>query len=88
MKYFLYYLIIINTYGFFIMLSDKRKSQRKTWRIPESRLFVIALIFGSLGIWAGMYTFHHKTKHKKFAFGIPAILLFQIFILYRFGLLK
>jgi len=30
------------------------------------------------GAWMGMKVWHHKTMHKKFKYGIPAILLIQI----------
>ncbi|MBV3403195.1 DUF1294 domain-containing protein, partial [Prevotella copri] len=33
---------------------------------------------GSIGAWMGMKVWHHKTMHKKFKYGIPAILLMQI----------
>ena len=32
---------------------------------------------GAFGGWAGMYAFHHKTRHWYFKFGFPAIALAQ-----------
>lgn len=64
------------------MYIDKYKARKGAWRIPEARLFKTAILFGSLGILAGMYLFRHKTKHNKFVFFIPAILVIQIFLLY------
>ena len=46
--------------------------------VPEKTLFLLALIGGSVGAWAGMYTFRHKTRHWYFVWGIPAILLAQV----------
>jgi len=60
------------------MLVDKRKAQKKLWRIPESTLLLIAAIGGGIGSLAGMYTFRHKTKHLKFTLGVPTILILQI----------
>jgi uncharacterized membrane protein YsdA (DUF1294 family) len=77
------YLIIINLYAIFIMYSDKKKSQKGYWRIPEDKLFIVALLFGSPGILAGMRLFHHKTRHWKFVYGIPLILILQIFLVYE-----
>ena len=77
---FLIYLIIINAIGFFLMLVDKQKAIRGQWRIPEKTLFTVALLGGSIGSIAGMYTFRHKTKHKTFTLGMPAILTVQIII--------
>ena len=43
------YFIVINLTGFAMMGIDKRKAVKKLWRIPESTLFVIAIIGGSIG---------------------------------------
>lgn len=78
--YIVSYLIIINLIGFVIMGVDKLKAKKRAWRIPESTLFVVALIGGSLGTTAGMHIFRHKTRHWYFLYGMPAILLIQIAI--------
>ncbi|MCS2358917.1 DUF1294 domain-containing protein [Bacteroides fragilis] len=33
---------------------------------------------GSLGAWARIYTFRHKTRHLKFKYGIPVIGVLQV----------
>lgn len=76
----IFYIIVINLIGFFIMGIDKRKARRGGWRISEKRLFVIALMFGSVGILIGMYVFRHKTKHLSFTIGIPTILVIQMLL--------
>ena len=75
-----YYLLLINASAFLFMLLDKRKAQKKQWRIRESTLLWLAILGGSPGAWAGMYLFRHKTKHKKFTIGIPLILAVQIVV--------
>ena len=77
-KLILLYLLIVNAVAFVLMLADKRKAQKKLWRIPESTLLLSAAIGGSIGALAGMYTFRPKTKHLKFTLGVPAILIGQI----------
>lgn len=72
------YVIIMNLIGFFLMGIDKRKAIKRAFRIPESTLFIVALIGGSLGSLLGMYVFHHKTRHWYFVYGMPAILIFHI----------
>lgn len=72
------YIIAINAIGFIQMGLDKYKAKNNQWRIPEARLFFVALIGGSLGSWAGMYAFHHKTKHWYFVIGMPLIFIIQI----------
>uniref|UniRef100_UPI00402A38B7 DUF1294 domain-containing protein n=1 Tax=Segatella hominis TaxID=2518605 RepID=UPI00402A38B7 len=46
--------------------------------MPEATLLLLAVLGGSIGAWMGMKVWHHKTMHKKFKYGIPAILLIQI----------
>lgn len=82
----LLYLLAINLIGFIMMGIDKYKARHDRWRIPEKTLMLIALLGGSVGAWVGMYTFHHKTNHKLFTIGVPAILFLElaIFIYFRF----
>ena len=88
LKYILAYLLIVNAAAFLLMLVDKIKAKKNRWRIKESTLMLWAAIGGSIGALAGMYTFRHKTLHRKFTIGIPAILALQIaavvYILYKF----
>lgn len=81
MKQFAIYLLLINAAAFLLMLADKQKAKKNKWRISESTLILSALLGGSLGSLAGMYTFRHKTRHKKFTIGIPVILAVQITLL-------
>ena len=77
----LVYLVIINIIGFAMMGIDKKKAKKRSFRIPEASLFIIAVIGGSLGTIAGMYFFRHKTRHWYFAFGFPAILVIHIILI-------
>lgn len=74
------YLTAVNLTGFAVMGLDKRKAIRHLWRVQESTLFFIAVIGGSLGSIIGMRVFRHKTRHWYFVYGMPAILILQIFI--------
>lgn len=85
-SYFLYYILIINLYSIIVMYLDKEKSKKHKWRIPEKKLFILALLFGSPGIYIGMKLFRHKTKHKKFTFGIPMIIILQVILIIYFCL--
>lgn len=76
--FLLLYLILINAAAFLLMLADKQKAKRGAWRIPEATLMGVAALGGSIGALAGMYAFHHKTKHPKFTIGIPLILAAQL----------
>lgn len=72
------YLFVINLAGFAVMGIDKQKAKRGLWRIPESTLFFIAVIGGSIGSIIGMRLFRHKTRHWYFVLGMPLILILQI----------
>lgn len=72
------YLLIINASGFLLMLADKYKAKKKLWRIPEATLIGVAVLGGSIGVLAGMYTVRHKTRHLKFTLGVPVILAVQL----------
>ena len=75
------YLVVINTVTFFVYGIDKWKAKRAKWRIEESTLLWWAAFGGSLGALLGMKVWHHKTLHKKFKYGVPAILIAQIVII-------
>lgn len=72
------YLLTVNLIGFSLMGIDKQKARKRAFRIPEATLFLVALIGGSIGSIAGMYFFHHKTRHWYFVIGMPAILILQL----------
>ena len=75
------YLIAVNVVAFFMYGIDKWRAKRSKWRISEATLLLLAVIGGSIGAWLGMKVWHHKTLHKKFRFGIPAIIIIQLFII-------
>ncbi|KHD13736.1 DUF1294 domain-containing protein [Clostridium butyricum] len=72
------YLIVINIFGFLIMFIDKSRAIHKEWRIPEKTLMFLSLIGGSIGMFAGMHIFRHKTKHIKFTLGVPFIFIIEL----------
>ena len=77
-KGLLIYLIVMNLIGLAVMAMDKSKARHHAWRIPEKTLFLVSILGGSAGTWAGMYLFHHKTKHWYFVVGMPLILAAQL----------
>ena len=77
------YLGIINIIGFVLMGIDKKRAKRGAWRISEKTLFMAALLGGSLGTICGMYIFRHKTRHWYFKYGMPLIVLLQVFLIYH-----
>ena len=81
------WLVVINVVTFFVFGVDKLKAKykethEKTRRIPEKTLFLLSGMGGSVGALLGMRVWRHKTLHKSFRFGIPAILVLQILIVF------
>lgn len=73
--YFFIYLIFINIFSFVLFGIDKRKAERKAWRISESILMGASILGGAVGSLIGMVVFKHKLSKKKFYIGIPCILI-------------
>ncbi len=82
MPYIIALLAVINIIGFILAGSDKRRARKKMWRIPEKAFFIISAIGGCPGVYIGLLTYRHKTKHWYFMFGIPAIFILQLILLY------
>ncbi|KRG14485.1 DUF1294 domain-containing protein [Lederbergia galactosidilytica] len=76
------YTAIINLWGIFVMRIDKRRAEKKEWRISEKSLWLIAVIGGAVGTTIGMWIFRHKTKHLAFKFGFPLLAVVDCFLFY------
>jgi uncharacterized membrane protein YsdA (DUF1294 family) len=80
---FLYFfIVIVNSVALIIFGIDKLKSKKGGWRIPESRLLLIAF-FGPFGACAGMLLFRHKTRKLKFLL-VPIFLFIQALLMAYF----
>ncbi len=62
----LLYYIAINVVLFVVMGIDKYKAKRHLWRIPESALFSLSFLGGSIGGFFGMFCFRHKIRKYYF----------------------
>jgi uncharacterized membrane protein YsdA (DUF1294 family) len=79
-------LIVVNCVALVIFGVDKLQSKKRSWRIPESRLLLLAF-FGPFGAYAGMVLFRHKTRKIKFLL-VPIFLLFQVILIAYFYIIK
>lgn len=77
-RFYLLLLCCMSVITFFVMGSDKRRAIRGAQRVPEARLFLLALLGGGIGGLLGMYAFRHKTRHLHFVIGFPLIAAVQI----------
>lgn len=78
-------LIIINIISYIVMSIDKKRAVRgrSRERIPEKTLFILAAVGGAAGVWMAMRTKRHKTKHRSFVWGVPALFMLNV-IMYGF----
>lgn len=79
-----YYLIIIayaaaaNIAAVSLTVYDKYAARKKHRRISEKNLLIAAALSGCVLMYATMCIIHHKTRHKKFMIGIPAIFIAEV----------
>lgn len=74
-------LLAINSVSFVLMAIDKKRAQRKAYRIPEKTLLTWCACFGGLGGFLAMHVYRHKTRHEKFTLTIPVMLVLQVALL-------
>ena len=74
----LIYTAVMSLIAFAAFGLDKYKAKTNRWRISEKTLFLLALLGGGVGAYLGMKVFHHKTRHKQFAIGLPLIMIVQL----------
>ncbi|QED48880.1 DUF1294 domain-containing protein [Cytobacillus dafuensis] len=81
--------IIMNLVGLYIMKVDKKKAKLNQYRISEGTLWLVAFLFGAVGMTLGMKLFRHKTKHFQFKYGLPFLSIVEIgLFLYLINLLS
>ncbi|MBQ1246112.1 MAG: DUF1294 domain-containing protein [Clostridia bacterium] len=78
-KILLAYLSIVSLISIIVCIYDKKISKRGNvrLRVPEKSLFLWSLLGGSVAMYITMRLIRHKTKHKSFMLGIPAIIILQ-----------
>ena len=74
-------LLLLNVLSFSLMGADKRRARQGKRRIRERTLWIASALFGALGGGLGMAVFHHKTRHRSFRVGMPALLAAQAVLL-------
>lgn len=77
-----YYLIAVSLIGAVVCIYDKLTARSGWQRVPERTLFFWALVGGGPGVYLSMLLIRHKTLHRSFMWGIPAIMILQIAILF------
>ncbi len=80
MQYVIALAVCINLLGVIVTCVDKRRAITDGWRIPERTLFLLCALGGCPGVYLTMRKIRHKTLHKRFMWGIPAIFILQILL--------
>lgn len=78
MEYLIYAALIYVAIGIvsvMVTVYDKVAAKKKKRRIPEQVLFFWAGIGGALPMLLTMKIINHKTRHKRFMLGLPAIII-------------
>ena len=71
----LIYLAIISAVSAGVTVYDKRAAKtRPRSRVPERTLMLLGLFGGAAAMLGTMLLIRHKTQHKKFMLGLPAMI--------------
>ena len=76
------YFLIISLISVIVCIYDKKisKKNKVELRVPEKNLLLLSAFGGGVAMYITMLLIRHKTKHKKFMIGIPAIIIAQLAI--------
>ena len=80
----LIYYALVNIALFAMMGFDKMQAIRGNRRVPEAKLFTVAMAGGSIGGLAGMQIWHHKTRKPAFHFVFWAATIIHLYLLYTY----
>lgn len=78
----IYGFLIITIITFLAFAIDKQKAIRHKRRIPESTLFALVFLGGTIGGVLAMFIFRHKVSKKSFLWKLFAIVTLQVLIFY------
>lgn len=72
------YILALSIISVVITCYDKWAARyAKRHRTPEKTLFLLSVFGGSAAMFLTMLLIRHKTKHRSFMLGLPAILIVQ-----------
>lgn len=80
-KILIIYFVILAVISVCITVYDKTAAKLQKRRISEKALFTVAAAGGALPMFITMKTIRHKTGHKRFMLGLPAIILVHAVLL-------
>ena len=75
MNFLIYIMAVASLLAFLLFGIDKLLAKLGAWRIPEAVLLCTALLGGAAGALVAMRMFRHKTSKRRFATGVPLMLV-------------
>jgi uncharacterized membrane protein YsdA (DUF1294 family) len=81
METFVLYLFIINSITFLVWGYDKFSSIKKTRRVSEINLLIVAVLGGALGGILGIVLFRHKIAKRTFLLKFTGAVVLQLILL-------
>lgn len=78
------YLVAVSLLSVIYTVVDKRQARRGGWRVAESTLFLIAVMGGAAAMLFTMRCIRHKTRHRRFMWGLPFVTMLHIVALLWF----
>ena len=72
-----WYLCVLSGLSLLLTVYDKIAAKCRLRRVPEVTLFTVSLLGGSAATYLTMLLIRHKTKHKRFMLGLPAMIIAQ-----------
>ncbi len=83
----LIYFILANILAFALCGIDKRRAEKKKYRISEQTLLTLAILGGAIGFFTAMRIFRHKTRKKSFYITVPIFAIIQLAICFLYILM-
>lgn len=77
------YYLLINLALYTMMCVDKKRAQEGGWRVPEKKLFFLAILGGSLGGLIAMFTKRHKNRHPSFVLVYTVTFFLHFLLMYH-----
>lgn len=81
MEWLFAWLAAVNAVAWLLTLLDKSRARRGGWRISEAALFTVAALGGAPLMLVTMRRIRHKTRHRRFMWGLPLIIAAQLALL-------
>ena len=75
-------LVVLNAVSFAMFGIDKRRARRGDRRISERALLLSGLVSGTIGAWAGVFAFRHKTRKPSFLLPLAAATVIDLAVVW------